>query len=157
MSAGIFISTFEKTIDKQSRVCVPVEFRQVLLKHRADNTHVGFIAFRSYAHQAVECYSFERMEKLSAQMDTLDPFNTTQDDFNSSVFADSHVLTFDMDEGRLKIPSILLEHACITDKICFVGKGATFQLWSPTLFNEHQQLARDALKAKWNKQKEASN
>lgn len=181
--SGIFLSTIEKTLDKQGRVCIPMEFRQVLLKQRGDNINVGFVAFRSYAHPAIECYSIERMEALSQQMDTMDPFNPLQDDFNSSVFADSHLLMFDMEEGRIKIPPILLDHANIhypnlnkntsqsnqsdskkaeshqsessgSSSLSFVGKGTTFQIWETKTFQAHQAQARKALQDKWAKAKQ---
>ena len=108
----------------------------------------GFVAFRSHKLNAVDCFSMDRMEKLSKQIDdTLDPFSIERDSIESAVFADAVILRFDKD-GRIIIPEALLNHAAIEEKISFVGLGATFQLWNPRAFEEHQNLVRAKLKNK---------
>lgn len=152
--SGIFLSTYEKDIDSKGRVGLPLEFRNVLISSAHSLASVGgvtypisygFVAFRSYLYGAIECFTLERMEKLSAKMDTLDPFSMENDAFGASVFADSHFIGFDPNEGRAKIPSLLLEHAGIEKSMVFVGKGATFQIWNAKAFSAHQEKARKAL------------
>jgi MraZ protein len=138
----IFLSTFTNTIDQKGRVVLPKEFRIVLQNFN------GFVAFRSHKLNAVDCFSMDRMEKLSKQIDdTLDPFSIERDSIESAVFADAVILRFDKD-GRIIIPEALLNHAAIEEKISFVGLGATFQLWNPRAFEEHQNLVRAKLKNK---------
>ena len=138
----IFLSTFTNTIDQKGRVVLPKEFRIVLQNFN------GFVAFRSHKLNAVDCFSMDRMEKLSKQIDdTLDPFSIERDSIESAVFADAVILRFDKD-GRIIIPEALLKHAAIEEKISFVGLGATFQLWNPRAFEEHQNLVRAKLKNK---------
>lgn len=149
MKMAIFLSTFVNPIDNKGRVVVPKEFRIVLDKFQ------GFVAFRSHNFNAVDCFSMERMEKLSAQIDeTMDPFSTARDSIESAVFADAVILRFDKD-GRVVLPEILLSHANIMNKdktaskednkIAFIGLGATFQLWDPAAFKMHQDQIRAKL------------
>lgn len=136
---AIFLSTYTNTIDGKGRVVVPKEFRLVL-----DHFN-GFVAFRSHRVSAVDCFSMERMEKLSQQIDeTLDPFSLDRDSIESAVFADAVTLRFDKD-GRVVVPELLLEHAQVKDKVSFVGRGVTFQIWNPDLFGKHQKQVRDVL------------
>lgn len=159
---AIFLSTFVNPIDNKGRVVVPKEFRLVL-----DKFH-GFVAFRSHNSNAIDCFSMERMEKLSQQIDdNLDPFSIARDSLESAVFADAVTLRFDKD-GRVVLPESLLGHAGIylsdgengeqvhikngdtkenknSQKIAFVGRGTTFQLWQPDEFKKHQDLARAKL------------
>lgn len=151
---AIFLSTFTNPVDSKGRVVVPKEFRVVL-----EQFH-GFVAFRSHKFGAIDCFSMDRMEKLSSQIDeTMDPFSIDRDSIESAVFADAVVLRFDKD-GRVVIPQTLLEHARIgaqvanskeskdikaEAKIAFVGRGATFQLWNPHDFARHQIDARSKL------------
>lgn len=152
---AIFLSTFVNTVDNKGRVVVPKEFR-VALGNVADNFH-GFVAFRSHKFGAIDCFSMDRMEKLSTQIDqTMDPFSIDRDSIESAVFADAVIMRFDKD-GRVVIPQSLLEHARIgvsaangacekgEAKVAFVGRGATFQLWNPDDFHIHQMDARAKL------------
>jgi len=147
---AIFLSTFINPVDNKGRVVVPKEFRVVL-----DKCH-SFVAFRSHKLNAVDCFSMERMEKLSQQIDeTMDPFAIDRESIESAVFADAVTLRFDKD-GRVVIPQELLEHAGIAfngsekseAKIAFVGRGATFQLWNPQAFTKHQRSVRAKLHQK---------
>lgn len=136
---AIFLSTHVSPVDSKGRVVVPKEFRVVL-----EQFH-GFVAFRSHKLGAIDCFSMERMEKLSAQIDEqLDPFSTDRDSLESAIFADAVLLRFDS-TGRIILPELLLEHAQIDNKIAFVGRGATFQIWEPKNFDKHQIAVRTAL------------
>ena len=64
-----------------------------------------------------------------------------RDIFATSVLADSTNLQFD-GEGRISIPSKLLEHAKIKQAMLFVGQGKTFQIWEPKLFEKFKTQAR---------------
>jgi len=64
-----------------------------------------------------------------------------RDIFATSVLADSVNLQFDS-EGRISIPSKLLEHAKIKQIMLFIGQGKTFQIWEPKLFEKFKTQAR---------------
>lgn len=66
--------------------------------------------------------------------------------FASTLFADAHQLALDGD-GRVSITDDILTFAGIKDTACFVGRGATFQIWNPELFEVHQKEARARIKA----------
>lgn len=87
----------------------------------------------------------DRMQRLSNSIDRLDMFSEAQDDLVSAIFADSHLLSFDS-EGRVSIPEEFLKFANLKDQVAFVGRGATFQLWSPDVFDRVQKDARERLK-----------
>jgi MraZ protein len=137
----LFLSTFINKIDKKGRVSVPLPFRAAL----SQDAFQGFVAFRSYKHPAVECFSYERMMRLSQSLDSFDVFSDAQDDFTAAIFADSMQISFDGD-GRVILPPELLEHGGISDHVAFVGRGATFQLWNPDFFKDLQAAARERIK-----------
>ena len=139
---AIFLSTFVNSIDGKGRVVLPKEFRAVV-----ENEFKGFVAFRSHKLNAVDGFSMQRMEKLSQKMEEdYDPFSPQRDSLETAIFADAVTIRFDKD-GRIVIPTNLLEHAKIDDKVAFVGRGATFQIWNPELFAAHQKEARSKLHA----------
>ena len=136
----IFLGSYTNKIDKKGRVSVPASFRAVL----SEQTFQGFVAFRSVTVPAVEGFGMDRMERLSSQIDTLDPFSQDQDDWTASIFAEAQPLAFD-GEGRILLPEKLIVHASLQETVAFVGRGATFQLWNPGLFEAHQEQARKRL------------
>lgn len=83
-----------------------------------------------------------RLVELSNIIQNLDPYSDERDAFETVVLGGSVQLAFD-NEGRVTIPSHLLEEAGISDQACFVGKGAVFEIWNPEIFEEHQKLSRE--------------
>ena len=138
---SIFLATHTNKIDKKGRVSVPASFRTVL----SGEDFQGIVAFRSLTAPAIEGFGMSRMVHLSQQVDTLDPFSQAQDDLTASIFADAHPLSFDA-EGRILLTEPLIVFARLKDTVSFVGRGATFQLWNPELFENYQDTARQRLR-----------
>lgn len=140
---SLFLSTFENKIDKKGRVSIPASFRTVL----KGGKFKGFVAFRSLSHPCIEGFSMERMAAFSNEMDSFQLFAQDQADVTASVFADAEPLAFDA-EGRVMLSPAMLEHAGFEERVCFVGRGATFQLWHPARFQTYQDEARKRLKSR---------
>ncbi len=134
----MFIGTFENKVDRKGRVSVPATFRSAL---QGQAFH-GIIAFRSYRVQAIEACGMDFMQKLNDSVSNLDLFSDTHDDLATTIFADSHSLALDGD-GRVMMPAELAEHAGITDRAAFVGKGPIFQIWEPGHLQGHKDEARE--------------
>jgi MraZ protein len=135
---ALFLSTFEKQIDKKGRVSVPPTFRAVL----AAQSFNGMIAYSSFVHPCIEACGMERLEKLNARIETLDPFSEERDAFATAILGGAMQLGFD-GEGRVVIPEALLTKAGITSIGIFIGKGATFEIWSPAQFTKHEAATRE--------------
>ena len=133
----MFISTHENRLDKKRRVSVPASFRSYL----GSMGYSGVICYPSFNNSSIEACPQNRIEKLSDSIDSLNPFEEKRDIFATSVLADSANLQFDS-EGRISIPSKLLEHAKIKQTMLFVGQGKTFQIWEPRLFEKFKTQAR---------------
>ncbi len=140
---ALFLSTFEKQIDKKGRVSVPPTFRAVL-SHQNFN---GIIVYPSFVHGCLEACGMDRMEKLYAQIESLDPFSEERDAFTTAILGSAVQLAFD-NEGRVSLPENLLMRAGIDGNAIFVGKGATFEIWAPATFAKHESASRELAKAK---------
>ena len=116
---------------------MPASFRSYL----SNMGYSGVICYPSFNNSSIEACSQSRLEKLSDSIDSLNPFEEKRDIFATSVLADSVNLQFD-NEGRVSIPSKLLEHAKIKQTMLFVGQGRTFQIWEPKLFEKFKTQAR---------------
>ncbi len=138
---AMFLSTYVNKVDRKGRVSVPASFRAAL----AGDGFNGIVVFRSYKFAALEACPMDRMARLSASLDDLDLFSEQQDDLAATIFADAHQLPFD-GEGRIMLPRELAEYARITDSAAFVGRGATFQIWTPDAFRAYQDEARERIR-----------
>ncbi len=134
---AVFIGTFENKVDRKGRVSVPAQFRQTL----AGQTFQGIVAFRSYRVAAIEACGIDFMERLNDSVSSMDLFSDAHDDLAATIFADSQQLPLDGD-GRIILPSLLAEHAGITERAAFVGKGPIFQIWEPGALERHKEEAR---------------
>lgn len=81
-----------------------------------------------------------RMEQLAAATDKIGVFDSGLDDLTAMLFADARALSFDV-AGRIVIPADMLQHAGITDRAVFVGRGNSFQIWEPSAFRAAQDAA----------------
>ena len=140
---ALFLSTFEKQIDKKGRVSVPPAFRAVL----SNQGFGGMIAYASFVHPCIEACGMERLEKLHERIEALDPFSEERDAFATAILGGAVQLPFD-NEGRVVLPESLLKKAGIKETGIFIGKGATFEIWSPASFAKHEAAARDLAKSK---------
>ena len=116
---------------------MPASFRSYL----SSMGYSGVVCYPSFNNLSIEACPQSRIEKLSDSIDSLNPFEEKRDIFATSVLADSTNLQFDS-EGRVSLPSKLLEHAKIKQIMLFVGQGKTFQIWEPKLFEKFKIQAR---------------
>lgn len=137
----LFLSTFEKSIDKKGRISVPPSFRTVL----AAESFNGVIAYPSFVNGCIEACGMARMAKIYERIEALDPYSEERDAFATAILGGSVQLAFD-GEGRIMLPEALLERAGISGEAVFVGKGATFEIWSKEGFAAHEQQAREMAK-----------
>ena len=137
----LFLSTFEKSIDKKGRVSVPPTFRAVL----AAEQFSGVIAFPSVVHGCIEACSMAHMQKMYERIEALDPYSEERDAFATTILGGSVQLAFD-GEGRIVLPEALLERAGIKEAAIFMGKGATFEIWAKESFAKHEAQARETAK-----------
>lgn len=140
-----FIGTFENKLDKKGRVSVPAAYRSMLAD---DSAFKGIVVFRSYRDEALEACSLEFIRRLHRSMNnSLNLFSDEQDDLATTILADAQQIGIDGD-GRITLPPTFLDHAGLSDRVAFVGKGDLFQLWHPDTLEERKSAARANLRIK---------
>lgn len=142
---ALFLSTYTNKVDKKGRVSVPANFRSSIPK----DGFFGIVAYGSFVNPCIEACDMARIEKLSESIDELDPYSDERDAFATAILGGSVQMQFDSD-GRVTLPESLIKEAGITDKVVFVGKGATFEIWQPEKFEEYASKARDLAKRQRN-------
>ena len=116
---------------------MPAQFRS----HLSSLGFNSIICFPSFNQQCLEAWPQDRIEKISNEIDTLNPFEDKKDYFATSILSESINLQFDS-EGRILITEKLLRHAKIKSSMLFVGQGKTFQIWEPINFEKFRVTAR---------------
>lgn len=139
---ALFTSTFVNKVDKKGRISVPASFRMAL----ANQSFAGVVVFPSFVHQAIEGAGYELLERLAQSVEQFDPFTDEHDAFSTTIFGDSHQLSFDS-EGRILLPEPLLAHANITATAAFLGRGGTFQIWEPEALEVYKADAIERARA----------
>lgn len=134
---ALFLSTFVNKVDRKGRVSVPATFRAALVSQSFN----GIVAFRSFKHPAIDGNGMDRLEMMSASLETVEQFSEDYDSL-AAIFAEAQQLSFD-GEGRIVLTESLIEHAGITESAAFVGLGPTFQIWEPERHKAHQAEMRD--------------
>lgn len=134
---ALFLSTFTNKIDKKGRVSIPAPFRNALI---GQEFH-GIVAYSSFVNPCIEACGYDRIAKMSASIETLDPYSEERDAFATTILGGSSQINFD-GEGRVLLPEALIEDASIVDHALFVGKGETFEIWEPKAFESYAEAAR---------------
>jgi MraZ protein len=137
----LFLSTYINKIDKKGRVSVPALFRSSLSKQ----DFPGIIAYSSFVNPCIEACGISRIEVLNQTIDSLDPYSETRDAFATAILGGCLKLPFD-GEGRVVLPESLIAFARLDEQACFVGKGATFEIWHPETFEKYATNARELAK-----------
>ncbi len=139
---SLFLSSYENRLDTKGRISVPASFRASV----ANETFAGVVLFRSFTNNCIEGFSMSRMEKMANATDQVGVFDSELDDLSAMLFADARPLAFDV-AGRIIIPNDLLQHAGITERAIFVGRGNSFQIWNPEAFRNAQEKSLNKLRS----------
>jgi len=135
-----FISTVPGSLDGKGRVCIPATYRHLL---SAQNT-TGVYICPSFIDPAIEAFGQAVLDGINQRLANQDPFFSANfDDEATALIARTQSLPID-ENGRIRIPDALIEHAGLKDKIVFVGKAQKFQIWDADRYApvEAEALAR---------------
>ncbi len=139
----MFLSTYDKKIDKKGRVLVPPSFRAAL----ASETFNGVVVYHSFVNHCIEACGMSRVEELNQRIAALDPFSAVHDAFADTILSGSTELGLDK-EGRIVLPEELLKEVSISQEVTFVGKGDKFEIWEPSRYKKHASESRALALAK---------
>lgn len=135
-----FISTVPGSLDSKGRVCIPATYRHILA---AQNT-IGVYVCPSFIDGALDAFGQSLLDSITARLAAQDPFfSASFDDEATALIARTQALPID-ENGRVRIPDPMIEHAGLKDKIVFVGKAQKFQIWDADAYApiEADALAR---------------
>ena len=135
-----FISTVPGSLDAKGRVCIPATYRHIL---SAQNT-AGVYVCPSFIDPALEAFGQALLDSVNTRLAAIDPFFSPGfDDQATALIARTQLLVAD-DQGRVRLPDAMIEHAGLKDRVVFVGKAQKFQIWDADRYAplEAEALAR---------------
>jgi MraZ protein len=142
-----FISTVPGSLDSKGRVCIPATYRHIL---SAQNT-AGLYICPSFIDPALDAFGQTLLDAIHARLAAQDPFfSVSHDDEATALIARTQALPVD-ENGRVRLPDALIEHAGLKDRIVFVGKAQKFQVWDAERYAPVEAEALARVKARMEK------
>jgi MraZ protein len=138
---SLFLSSYTNRVDKKGRVSVPAAFRAALGVEAS-----GIMVFRSLHQEALDACSPQHLERLSANLETLQLAPDLFEMIETTIFGGAQFLPFDS-EGRIGLPESLTAAAAIGEQVTFVGLRTRFQLWQPERYEHHAEAMRQAARS----------
>ena len=138
----VFLGEFQYSVDEKGRLTIPAKFRRPLLE--------GMVITRGLDHNLV-IYPLSEWDKLVQQVSNLPYAESGARNFRRLVFSSASDVEPDR-QGRINIPSHLLEFAGISKEVIVAGVNAYIELWSP----ERWEAVRKALEDEENADKWAN-
>lgn len=133
----LFMDTVTNRVDAKGRVSLPSDYRAIVKDLSSE-----IVCYRSISAPCIEGCLEETLDKLASVIENAtDFFSETQDNLTNLIFGDARRFTFDS-TGRITLTEKLMKHAGITDTAVFVGKGRTFQIWSPENWEKEEARIR---------------
>src|SRR3954464_9030997 len=139
-----FLAPGPGQLDSKGRVCIPAAHRHLLV---AQNT-TGVYICPSFIDPALDAFGQELLDRVNARLANQDPFfSASYDDEATALLARTQSLPID-ENGRVRIPDAMIEHAGLKDRIVFVGKAQKFQIWDEARYAPIESEALARVKAK---------
>lgn len=139
-----FISTVLGSLDSKGRVCIPATYRHIL----AAQSTAGVYVCPSFIDPALDAFGQTLLDSVHARLSAQDPFfSASFDDQATALIARTQLLVAD-DQGRVRLPDAMIEHAGLKDRVVFVGKAQKFQIWNAEAYAPIEAEAVARLKDK---------
>ncbi|MEK7112527.1 MAG: division/cell wall cluster transcriptional repressor MraZ [Patescibacteria group bacterium] len=126
----MLIGEYQHTIDEKGRIALPAKFRKVLTD--------GVVVTKSL-DPCLHVYPLEQWRKFAEKISQL-PDN--QADMGRLVFSQASHCDIDS-QGRILIPSMLLEKAGIKNKAVVVGMFKRGELWNEERWQERRRAIEE--------------
>ena len=122
----MFIGEFHHNLDEKGRVAIPSKYREIL----GDD----FVITRGIEH-CIYVYPYDTFNRIVTKLESL-PF-TKKDARAFTRFFMSGATAVELDkQGRVNIPSPLVNYANLSKKCVIVGTGDRLEIWDEESFNE---------------------
>lgn len=134
----MFIGEYSHTIDTKGRLSMPARFRSLLGTH--------FIVTKGL-DQSLFVYPEDEWKVLEEKLKKLPLTNQNARAFVRFFFSGASECELDQ-QGRIRIPSNLREHAALEKEVVVIGVGTRVEIWSQEIwgnYNNDDKLSYDEI------------
>ncbi|RYD79629.1 MAG: division/cell wall cluster transcriptional repressor MraZ [Sphingobacteriales bacterium] len=123
------IGEFDCTLDSKGRFIMPTGLRKQIPQEAGDK----FVINRGF-EKCLVMYPFNEWEKISEEINKLNPYVQQNRDFIRYFFRGAIELTLDA-SSRLLLPKRLLDYAGISKDVVLFAHTNKIEIWSEELYN----------------------
>ena len=132
---NMFMGEFHHSIDEKGRLIIPAKYREILGE--------SFVITRGIEH-CLYVYPTKSFQNIVSKLESL-PF-TKKDarSFNRFFMSGATAIEFDK-QGRMNIPSPLINYANLTKNCVIIGTIDRLEIWDEEAFQEFMNSATEEL------------
>ena len=134
----MFLSSTTNNLDAKGRVSVPASFRAQCLASGFE----GVVLWPSLDGVYLEGGDLSVLEHYQTMLDRMDMYDEGREALELVIFGESEKLSFDS-TGRVSLPAKFREHAGLSGKVTFVGRGRKFEIWDEGAHEVRRQALRE--------------
>ena len=146
----MFLSSTTNNLDSKGRVSVPASFRS----HCASSGFEGVVLWPSLDGAYLEGGDVSVLAHYQEMLERMDPYDEGREALELIIFGESEKLSFDS-TGRIGLPSHFREHAALSGKVTFIGRGRKFEVWGEAAHEARRVVLREKARANRHRMKPA--
>ena len=146
----MFLSSVTNNLDAKGRVSVPANFRSQC----AVSGFEGVVLWPSLDGAYLEGGDLSVLEHYQDMLDRMDMYDEGREALELVIFGESEKLGFDS-TGRIGLPIQFREHAGLTGRVTFVGRGRKFEVWDEDAHTARRAALRETALANRHRMKPA--
>ena len=146
----MFLSSTTNNLDAKGRVSVPASFRSQCSESGFD----GIVLWPSLDGAYLEGGDVSVLAHYQEMLERMDPYDEGREALELVIFGESEKLSFDS-TGRVSLPSHFCEHACLSGKVTFIGRGRKFEVWNADRHEARRVALREKARANRHRMKPA--
>jgi len=147
---GVFLSSVTNSLDVKGRVSVPANIRT----HCSLSGFEGVVIWPSLDGAYLEGGDLSVLSHYQAMLDQMDMYDVGREALELVIFGESEKLGFDS-TGRISLPAAFRDHAKLSGKVTFIGRGRKFEIWDEASHAARRSELRDKALANRHRMKPA--
>lgn len=122
-----FIGSYFYSLDTKNRLAIPSKFRLFIRRPETLILSQGL-------ESCLELYPTDSWVKLSEKLENISIKNKKEKRaFKRILFSNASEVQFD-EEGRILIPQLLVDYACLKKEAAVIGMGEKIEIWAKHLW-----------------------
>ena len=146
----VFLSSTTNNLDSKGRISVPANFRA----HCSGSGFEGVVLWPSLDGAYLEGGDVSVLAHYQEMLDRMDMYDEGREALELVIFGESEKLNFDS-TGRISLPAAFSEHAGLSGKVTFVGRGRKFEVWDAAAHDARRIELREKARANRHRMKPA--